>query len=1046
MTLLANYWPTKAEIQNCIKREAESASEAVLLAVHQPMPLTVRNARSMDEAPVSERDFLEAFLTEDLPEGTLIQAVTGPSGAGKSHLIRWLASQLERDPRAKERMHVIRIPKAASLRLVVERILEPLAGDPEFAEARDEVRKVVAEVSPRDGAIRLAAGLKIALNQLSDRLERQILADPHAPTVRDRKLKLFHARELPHYFNDPAIEAHFTNNIFSRIISRAVGGQGDEDAPLPQFAPQDLMPPDGVSFGESSAQVRRYFQTGLNTNEGYVRAADVLNDKVLDQAIGEVFRLGQALGGVTLSDLVMHIRALLLRQGRELVLLIEDFAALAGIQEALLSVCIKEGIQDGRQICANMRTALAVTDGYLQDRDTVLTRARREWIVKTELRNDDDVLARAIPLIAGYLNAARWGEAELTRHFHAHAAAASLTGWLPPYRDETLTDDEAEILEAFGRCGDVPLFPYSETAITTLARRHLAEGGRLRFQPRKILNTIVKDVLDLRDDYEAGIFPPRDFQGGRPNAEVAAWLGRTIPAAETRERMASVIAHWAGNPTNVEDIAATPDGIFKAFLLPAPASLGLTSATQQPAVPRSRQSPAASAPTGGSTSPPKGRNAQPSEDPEAARRRQKLDGVRQRLEDWTRGTLLPQADAGAVRNTINALLMKAVDWNTLRLAKAAAPRIFISIPKAAGEERSTSSRDIRLRIAESHEDHDGRLRRSLMAIMAYQLHNNSWKYDDGDVDSAIAATFIERLAALYSDEAEKKITEEIAGTADLLLKQARAMGTAGRSSNQPETVAKIALAAAPAVEPSTALGTEEQRWQQLRTEVSATRPQLQSLLLERMACFQGATRANAHAVDLIRLEEALSAEQKSLPKETEANPLQSHVQNLEERRLRHRALPLAQELSQFASHVRGAIGESFSKEDYLREAKQFLDAAESANVWPRSHTKRSIATALEEFRATPLLDALHQIERVPTDQLDSAPLETLLAIISHVDLGVVARTRSFLKTMGEFLDAVDREAVRLEQIAQSADPEPKRVAIEARLSTIEATLLKLADA
>src|SRR6478736_1324473 len=102
MNGLARYWPDGNEVTRCIKREAETASEAVLLAVHQPMLLTVRNAGSSHETEVGESEFLEAFLNKDLPEGILLQPITGASGAGKSHLIRWLAAQLERDVRATQ--------------------------------------------------------------------------------------------------------------------------------------------------------------------------------------------------------------------------------------------------------------------------------------------------------------------------------------------------------------------------------------------------------------------------------------------------------------------------------------------------------------------------------------------------------------------------------------------------------------------------------------------------------------------------------------------------------------------------------------------------------------------------------------------------------------------------------------------------------------------------------------------------------------------------------------------------------------------------------
>ena len=42
--MLESYWPQPAQVNACIKNEAETADIAVLLAVHQPTPLVRRNA------------------------------------------------------------------------------------------------------------------------------------------------------------------------------------------------------------------------------------------------------------------------------------------------------------------------------------------------------------------------------------------------------------------------------------------------------------------------------------------------------------------------------------------------------------------------------------------------------------------------------------------------------------------------------------------------------------------------------------------------------------------------------------------------------------------------------------------------------------------------------------------------------------------------------------------------------------------------------------------------------------------------------------------
>jgi hypothetical protein len=155
------------------------------LAVHQETPLSVRNVSGSGDAAATETEFLNAFLTPSLPEGILLMPVTGPSGVGKSHVIRWLDAQLRRDPRAAK-MLIIRIPKSASLRTVVELILDPLKDDPRFTAVRQEIRQAVAPVVPEEGGIRFAAELEIALNRFAARLRDQLREGPNGPDRQQR--------------------------------------------------------------------------------------------------------------------------------------------------------------------------------------------------------------------------------------------------------------------------------------------------------------------------------------------------------------------------------------------------------------------------------------------------------------------------------------------------------------------------------------------------------------------------------------------------------------------------------------------------------------------------------------------------------------------------------------------------------------------------------------------------------------------------------------------------------------------------------------------
>ena len=570
--MLENYWPLESQVNACIKNEAETADVAVLLAVHQLSALTTIDVGTGTPTLVSEEDLLQAFLTDNVPGGTLMFPITGASGAGKSHIIRWLDAQLQRSAK-RDKLHIIRIPKSASLRTVVELILEPLKDNARYKDATEDLKRAVAEVDVSTAAVTFRAHLENALADIRKKLEAE--AQQH-PERADLRPKIGHARDLPKLFADPALSQHFIDNVLSRVVSRALRGrnEGDDDVEdQTQFTPADLILPTSVNLGDASLPVRQYYKTVVASADPKRLGVlvDLLNE-ALDPAIGNVFQLQQSTGGITLQDIILAVRKTLLDEGKDLVLLVEDFAALSGIQDVLLKVCIQEGERDGKKVRATMRTAIALTDGALSFRETIYTRAQREWVVGGRALSDDEIRASAVELVGAYLNAARWGEDALRRKF-AESDGQAGGSWLGSWRDED--DDTAQdLLDAFGlsRVGH-PLFPFNRQAIFALVDVHLVKNGQLVLNPRKVINFILRNTLLLRSDFKARAFPSGEQKAVLPNAWLAGWVRRAGQTDANRKRLGPLLAIWGGNPTTPEGIASIPPGIFKGFGLPTPAEL-----------------------------------------------------------------------------------------------------------------------------------------------------------------------------------------------------------------------------------------------------------------------------------------------------------------------------------------------------------------------------------------------------------------------------------------------------------------------------------------
>jgi hypothetical protein len=1042
MNKLERYWPTHDEINRCIKSQAETASEAVLLAVHQSCPIAIRNAGSAQETPASEKELLDAFLTPDLPEGMLLLPITGTSGAGKSHMIRWLAAQLKKEDPAAERRHVIRIPKSASLRTVVDLITERLKDDPRYAEARAELKRVTAEVTPEIGAVRFAGGLQIALKNLASQLLAELKENPQIPNANEIRARIHHAQKLPPFFGDAVLRDHFQSNVLARIVNRAISGQDpnvEQEAGLPQFVASDLEIPDHVDIGQAAQPVRLYHQTVLchGGGKGREAAAAVLND-VVDDAIAEVFQLRQSLGGVTLEDIILRIRDLLFEDGRELVLLIEDFAALSGIQETLLHVSIQEAVRDGRPVRATMRTAMALTDGYLGGRDTILTRAKREWVIRTSLETPKEVIERTSELVGAYLNAARWGEDNLQQKFkdtHRHPRAG-LTGWVPPFDDERKSAEEAELLAGFEvTSAGASLFPYNRAAIRSLAERHLTVGGRLVFNPRRIIDFVLREILlPRRKEFEQNLFPPAQFEGANPTAEIASWLSRTVPNSDVKGRLASLIFHWGGNPTTIQEVANLKPGLFKAFGLKTPSELGEVPTEVDDVTSRDLDK---------RDGEHKARNAG-NEDQDVAKRppRPSPEDARilewaKKLEGWTTGTRLGNQDANLLRKEIVAALSNAVDWNALRRSSEPIQANLIYLPNALGGDQNP------IAIAKDSSDPDGRLRRVLLAFVRFYFNDHKWSYPLADEDSVVIANFIDDLVPHYVSHLEANDSKAIAALRTFLVRQGRVVGIKSRAKT-PDCYAETVFAKAAQInEANVSEQSAEGRWLELQKSVVNFREDFKKLLLERVGCFQG-TGNTSYAVDILRLAEAPDIENdNSLTDLTDANQ-RRHVTDLQPARLRARIQPVIKGLITFAKTVRESVDDASDLEALLNALEGLISDLEAAGIWPgAAFDKQSLVSDLAKFRGVSLNETLAHIEPLSNAEPDK-DLDSALDCVGSIDLSIVSQIREFIGSTAAFINAVDRTVSGNEGIGVGVNPQQAVAQLQQSLAAIEDNLKTLA--
>lgn len=724
MTSLSDFWPTPQNIAECIRTEAEVVDDAVLLAVHEPGPLITRTANGAVERPATEEDLLASLMRDASDGSAVLVAITGESGVGKSHLVRWLHAQLKRH-RRRDQLVIVLVPKTASLRQVVERILQPLQGEA-YSKLLVELSQTVDHLRPGHAAAMLCTALSLVLEQKFT----EGMASLKSTDREDRELRerLALTRVLRDLIREPEVFDQWFRTPLERIVRQTIeGGSEQQTGEQRRFVPADLDPPESYTPDGSRRTVQAALQQ-LTRNDGASRplAAEILQE-ALDPALRDVFQFSRALGQRTIEEIVDVIRQQLLKDGKELVLLIEDFAALAGIQQPLLNLMIAESDHGGVRVRAPIRTALAVTDGFLPSRQTILTRAKREWLIPNTAATPQAIIDRMVSLAGRYLNAARWGAKALREQFEVNPAG-EIEGWVKPFPTE-LPDDDIHKLSAFGESPQgYPLFPLSALAIESIARRELSPGGELRLNPRAFIDTVLRQTLSHRSLYESKAFPPANFKAAAPNATVQIALkARGMPQGQL-ERLAPVLDYWAGNPGNLSDAPRAGKGVFEAFDLPWPFDTQLGNVTGPASVAGKR---AVKAPLPQSVSP----QPPPPSPPPAPEL--------EYLSVWSKGSI-DQKPALRVRKLLAEALKDRIDWTVHRLKARSIEAAHLWLPFAPVGNPSNEPKFV---VAAEARPLDPVLLAGLAALERWSDNKKSWDYTNAEADYAIAQQLLDRIEA-----------------------------------------------------------------------------------------------------------------------------------------------------------------------------------------------------------------------------------------------------------------------------------------------------------
>jgi hypothetical protein len=744
----------------------------------------------------TELDLLNHFLEVERPI-----PIIGRSGVGKSHLIRWLEAQINLRDEASN-WHIVRIPKNASLRQVLELLLDGLEGE-DFEQARRKITTVGSSLKTEEVARHLLTFMEDLLLQLSEKAQAEIKEYQTNKTkpgpeeeARLRDIKRHTSNSgLQSLINDSEYKKYLLSNkhcIF-QFASRLTSGASDDEIFRNNYRIEAKDLDFNYNLSDLSLGAREYVRSSrLNTSEdSRVSAARVLNE-VLGEATRRAFQHFFHFSGGSFQDLFKDIRRSLHESGQTLVVLVEDMAAISAIEDVLLDSLLEEGVRDGETRLCPLRSAIAVTDGYpgySRRQGTIYTRARAEWLIQESIGAEEQIYTRIINFCSRYLNAARHGSEALLSSWSDHSASS----WPEIWQD---LEADRQHLDAFGVAQTgIPLYPLSPAAIRALADKFCRDAdGNLQFNPRDVLNEILRTVLrGYRSLCDKGEFPPAGFAGVQPGGTLRGEIHRF--GLNDPGRAESLAAIWGFNSRDFSELQKKLSAdVASEFALNDFAEY-LTKGVKPGTNPDPSPNPPIK-PTPGPVVDPK-----PAQFAGTSTELERLESV---IDKWLQGTQdLGQNEAKVIRNGLAAMYERYArnSWLGVRelpsLKQKNTGRVAVNIPNAQGN-LPISQVSFFVEDDLKNKSKSILVYHTALALLRYEHHNpksdpslKGWQYEGGYSDfihyQNFAATWVPYVERTLINGVRSKVDERLKSHIECAL----AVGCFSDSDNNKQKVQKL---------------------------------------------------------------------------------------------------------------------------------------------------------------------------------------------------------------------------------------------------------------
>ncbi|MBE9119630.1 hypothetical protein IQ269_02130 [Tychonema sp. LEGE 07199] len=986
--------------------EATQTPDSIFLATHHPIAMY---RQELIEAPsrvsYSEEQFLKDFLAE---QDFAFVPVLGSSGTGKSHLIRWLAANIA----STQKRRVLLIPKiGTNLKDIINLILEGMEGA-SFDEYRQRLNRATSTLTEAQAREQLLNQLAAAVgpNGRGDRTKLSDVEDYLVGTVDSFLYDPFFRKE--HWLKD--------GGIIDQLVVHILGQRDTVEIVEERrhFSLNDL-PLNILNLQNAGQQARDFYSFLISDEDTQKATVDWLN-RHLDEAIAQVLSLGRE----DLQRLMGEVREALAEQGIELVLLIEDFAKLQGIDREVLEAVLAQPQQaGGKSLCA-IRTALACTTGYFDGLRLDTVKQRITFSVNLDIGTVGEQslvnYADIKKFVANYLNAVRLEEKIIQNWADSRNREDSDREPLASACNEC--EHKLACHAGFSEADNFGLYPFTSEALEQM----LARVNPGNFNPRILIKDVLKWTLEnSAADIERGDFPAISVREHFGKMRLSALLQGDIQAKDPQngDRRQTLLDLWGDS----NDLCDLHPEVHSAFNIPA---LGgevqqIKKISSVSRVQESRISVSNYQFDSISTT----KNNQTT----AAQIPDKLTRQKEFIDRWNNGEGLPQDIAGELRPLIYSAIGERIEWDTEILLKGVfassgttyfkSRNITFVSPKVTRETISGVKLSLPL-----HPDDADECRETAIAFqgMLQYKHYKHWKFPEGDRYFRTYAKQLERWSQyvveqirLYPRESGEPWSP-VPAAVELL---AIATTMAGHSTNSTEdSIDALFLK----LEPKD-LEHRSATWKKLFGTLQKHRDALLQIVTSRTACTKGSSK-HFQIIDTVQILEPLKQVSKTwqpqceIPTDVrekfpEIDKARQAVDELLEKAIQEEC---DRQLAVYHSLV-SELGENFNKKDVADVVKQAMEEASKAGVIRGRKNFYDLTSVIKQFKAIGLSSYVDNMKRVQTekDNLDSKPGK-LLKYLSENHQKAMTESSDFLNSTNNFLDASLSEVKnRIEELEAS---------------------------